>query len=96
MPRFYRTRSSHLLLVNPPPDPATLAAQAAAVLGLPAVVMGQPLIDRRTGATVTLLALDNWQGLLEACVKDPSTPNPAGIPGLDNYWMKVTELQPTP
>ena len=57
--------------------------------------IGKQFTDTRTGAVVTLFALDNWQGTVEACVHNPNTPNPSNIPGIQNYWLDVRYLTPT-
>lgn len=66
--------------------------------------IGQKFVDKKTGATVTLLALDNWSVRssssgrwrlrLMACVSNPAIPNTSGIPGLNNYWVNQNELLP--
>lgn len=54
--------------------------------------IGKQFTDTLTGDTVTVIALEQWQGGLAVCVHNPTTPNPAGIPGLENYWVDSRHL----
>lgn len=56
--------------------------------------IGTQMMDTLTGATVTIVALEQWKGGLAVCVTDPTTPNPVGIPGLENYWTDSRRLRP--
>ncbi len=54
--------------------------------------IGKQFTDTLTGAVVTVLAVDTWKGGLAVCVTDPTTPNPTGIPGIENYWLDSGHL----
>jgi len=56
--------------------------------------IGSRLLDRSFNRTVTLITIDTWNGVEMACVFDPMMPNPANIPGLSNYWVRVSSLTP--
>jgi hypothetical protein len=56
--------------------------------------IGTQMVDTLTGDTVTVIALEQWKGGLAVCVRNPNTPNPAGIPGLENFWLDSRHLAP--
>ena len=56
--------------------------------------IGKQMVDTLTGDTVTVLAFQQWKGGLAVCVRNPNTPNPAGIPGLENFWTDSRHLAP--
>lgn len=56
--------------------------------------IGKQFTDALTGATVTVVAVDTWKGGIAVCVTDPTMPNPAGIPGIGNYWVDSRNLTP--
>lgn len=43
---------------------------------------------------VTVTAFNEWDGVEHVCVYDPTTLNPANIPGLDHYWIPFAALVP--
>lgn len=56
--------------------------------------IGQQFTDTLTGDVVTVLTLEQWKGGLAVCVNNPNMPNPAGIPGIGNYWVDSSHLAP--
>lgn len=56
--------------------------------------IGKQFTDTLTGDVVTVRALEQWKGGLAVCVHNPNTPNPAKIPGIENYWLDSSHLQP--
>lgn len=56
--------------------------------------IGKQFTDTLTGVTVTVVAMEQWKGGLAVCVTDPTTPNPAAIPGIENYWLDSRHLAP--
>lgn len=56
--------------------------------------VGQQFLDTLVGDIVTVVATEKWLGGLAVCVRNPATPNPANIPGLENYWTDSRHLQP--
>lgn len=55
--------------------------------------IGKQFVDTLTGDVVTVVAVDQWKGGLAVCVRNPNTPNPSNIPGIENYWLDSNHLQ---
>ena len=55
--------------------------------------IGSQMIDTLTGDVVTVTATWEWKGRLVVGVRNPNTPNPSNIPGLENYWVYSTNLK---
>jgi hypothetical protein len=58
------------------------------------LAIGQKALLSPADVTVTVLAFDAWDGVPVVLVDDPSTPNPAGIPGLGQHWVAASDLTP--
>lgn len=54
--------------------------------------IGKQFTDTQVGDVVTIIALEQWKGGLAVCVRNPNTPNPSNIPGLENYWLDSRHL----
>ena len=56
--------------------------------------IGKQFMDTGCQKPVTLRALDTWNGVQMACVYNAAVVNPSNIPGLENYWVRVSSLSP--
>lgn len=56
--------------------------------------IGKQFMDTGFQKPVTLLALDTWNGVQMACVYNAAVVNLSNIPGLENYWIRVSSLSP--
>ena len=56
--------------------------------------IGKQFLDTGFQKPVTLIALDTWNGVQMAAVFNPEVLNPSNIPGLEEYWVRVSSLAP--